>query len=327
MKLKRISCAIFLSALFAQFAEAQKSLPASALKPGETMFYLVHLKTDRNIKTKSALSLPEMPNEASIDVRGILQVEVVSGHGNIPPGGVGLRTWFLSLVSDIGALQKGKKPGQTQEEPAAADDKIVDCVLQADGQIVPLAGLEQLAPEQQAAWREWAARFAGVFLLESETRKRGEKWNGVEPETSPSPIAELQWQKKSQYVKDELCAPLKYNRGEFQRSASQESCAVILTTSVLVQKSSVQDATPPDYKVKGLRTRGTAKGNNETILYISRKTGRLIRATQEAKQQMDVLIVLTNGSSQVHYGVNANENGTVELITELPLILQPKSDN
>ncbi|MBS1867590.1 MAG: hypothetical protein JSS69_16880, partial [Acidobacteria bacterium] len=68
------------------------------------------------------------------------------------------------------------------------------------------------------------------------------------------------------------------------------------------------------------------KGNNDTILYISRKTGQLIRSVQDAKQRMDVTIALEDGRS-VHYLIKADAHFTVELVTDLPLILQPKSAN
>ena len=102
---------------------------------------------------------------------------------------------------------------------------------------------------------------------------------------------------------------------------------MILADAKLGQKSSQQDSTPPDYKLKGLKTSGTAKGDNQTILYVSRKTGRLIRATQDAKQQMDVTITLTSANNNLHYEVLASAKSTVELVTDLPLILQPKSGN
>ena len=328
MNTKPAIATIFLIAFFAPIAAAQKNIPTPAFKPGETSFYLIHLKSNRDIKTQSRLTLPQQPTAATINVTGILQVEVISSESLA--AGARLRTWFLNLVSDVDALPRGTKPDPvlSQSEKTPAEGNFVDCTLQSDGQIAQIEGLGQLAPEQQTAWREWAARFAAAFLLESQSRKRGEKWSSEELENSPSPIAELLWQQKSQYAKDENCAPQKFTRGgSFERSSAQESCAVIVSTAALLQRSSAQDSTPTDYKLKGLKTRGTAKGHNDTILYISRKTGRLIRATQSAKQQMDVTIALIDGGRAVHYAIKADADSTVELVTNLPLILQPKSGN
>ncbi len=324
MKFRHFIAAISLFLLAVPFARAQKAIPVPSWKPGTVSFYSVHLKTSRDIKTKSAVALPEIPNQARTDVSGILQVEVLAADPAATSSGVHLRTHFFYLVSNIGALQRGKKPDQFGLERSPADKKYVDCILQRDGQISQITGLDQLALEQQDAWREWATHFSAAILIETKARKRGAKWNSEQPETSPSPIADLLWQKKSQYVHDEPCAPLKYNSArQPERSPNSESCAVILTTAALVQKSSQQDATPQDYKLRNLRTRGTAKGANETILYISQKTGQLIRATQDAKQQMDVQIALADASSQVHYEVTASAISAVELVTELPFTSPP----
>jgi len=324
MNARHLIVGFFLASCFSTAASAQKTIPRPAFKPGETFFYLVHLKSNRDIKTKSALSLPQQPVAATIGVSGILQVEVLSSES--PAAGTRLRTWFLNLAGDVeGPSRATTADPVPSPEKNTGGGKFVDCTLQSDGQITQIANLEQLAPEQQTAWREWAARFGAVFLFESQLRRRGEKWSLENPENSPSPVAELLWQQKVQYAKDENCAPQRFaHGGSFERSATQESCAVILSTAALLQKSSPQDSTPQDYRLKGLRTRGTARGNNDTIFYISRKTGRLIRATQNAKQQMDVTISLSDGRA-LHYAIRAEASSSVELVTDLPLILQPKS--
>lgn len=326
MKTKSAFAATLLFTFLSPAISGQKAMPAPAFKPGETFFYLVHFKSTHDIKTRSAFALPDQPLAATIDVSGILAVEALSADAS----GTRFHTWFLSLASDVDAHPRSGKsePVYSGYERTPASGKYVDCTLQPDAQIAQIAGLDQLASEQQSAWREWALRFAAAYLFESHSRKHREKWSTEEPENSPSPIAELFWQQKSQYAKDEACAAQKLSgNGSFERGSAQEPCAVILTTATLLQKSSAQDSTPPDYKVKNLKTRGTAKGDNDTILYISRKTGLLIRAVQNAKQQLDVTIALAEGSSAVHYAINAKANSTVELVTDLPLILQPKSVN
>jgi hypothetical protein len=314
---------VFLWTVIISSALAQKALPNPQWKPGETFIYLVHQKINRNVQTRSALALPDTPTEASFDVRGLLRVDVLSG-GQPAAGGVRLRTWFLALNSELGAIRKGKKPNDEARERVPAEGKEVECTLQPEGQISDITGLEKLALEQQDAWREWAAQFTAAFAATQVKHKRGDKWGAEELETSPSPIGELHWQKKSQYVHDEPCSSVQLDSmGNSHRGKSSESCAAVLTDATLQQKSSSQDATPQDYKLRGLRTRGTAKGSNQTILYISRKSGMLVRATQEAKQQMDVIILETNGGTQVHYAVIATASSAVELVSDLPLDPRP----
>jgi hypothetical protein len=325
MNAKSILTACFLLALFVPAVTAQKSISAPAFKPGEVFFYLVHVKSSHDIKTKSALAFPEPPTAAIMDVSGILEVVALGTDSS----GARLRTWFLSLVSDVESHPRGAKPDSKLYgyERIPASGKFVDFTLKPNGQIDQIEGLDQFASEQQTTWREWAARFSSAFSVASQARKQGDKWSTEEPENSPSPVAELLWKQKSHYAKDEPCAPQKFSQsGSFERSSSQEPCAVVLSTASLLQKSSTQDSTPQDYKLKGLKTHGAAKGNNDTILYISRKTGQLIRSVQDAKQQMDVTIALADGRS-VHYAINATAHFTVELVTDLPVVLHPGSNN
>jgi hypothetical protein len=94
---------------------------------------------------------------------------------------------------------------------------------------------------------------------------------------------------------------------------------VLLARAKLQQKSSTKDATPEDFKLHELRTMGAAKGTNEIITYISLTTGLVLRATEEAKQQMDVVVAKADGSNRVHYNVDATSHSEVLLVTETPL--------
>ena len=97
------------------------------------------------------------------------------------------------------------------------------------------------------------------------------------------------------------------------------NCAVLLTIATLAQKSSPKDATPEDFKLHQLKTMGTAKGSNELITYISLTTGLVVRATEDATQQMDVVVAKADGSNGVHYNVDAKSNLEVLLLTEAQL--------
>lgn len=324
MKYASFILALSLLPILSPGASAQKKLAPPFFKSGDTFFYRIHLKIDRDIKTLSALSLPQIPTQANLDVQGILQVEVLPSGAS--PADVRLRTWFLNLAGDTAIHSRGGKPGDEQVQHVPAEKKFVDCTVAAAGEIGQISGLDALAPEQQQAWLEWATRFAAAFLVSTEKRRRGEKWSSDEPETTPSPIAELHWQRKSQYIHDESCAPLKFTRsGEFQRFSSSDACAAVVSTATLLQKSSPKDSTPPDYKQHNLRTSGTASGTDDVMLSISCKTGHLIRATQNTSQKMEALVALADGSTQVRYNVSATATSSIELVTDLPLILQPKS--
>ena len=97
-----------------------------------------------------------------------------------------------------------------------------------------------------------------------------------------------------------------------------DHCAVLFTSAKLVQKSSPKDATPEAFKLHQLKTMGTAKGSNEVITYISLTSGLVVRATENASQQMDVVVAKADGSNGVHYNVEAKSDLEVLLLTEAP---------
>ena len=95
-----------------------------------------------------------------------------------------------------------------------------------------------------------------------------------------------------------------------------EICAVILTKAILKQKSSPKNATPEDFMLHQLRTIGTARGTNETIIYISLKTGLVVRATEEAAQLLDATIAKSDGSNQVRYNIDAKSHAEILLLSD-----------
>ncbi len=122
-------------------------------------------------------------------------------------------------------------------------------------------------------------------------------------------------------MRDEPCQASQLSiMGDLSASSGPpDTCAVLLTTATLKQKSSSKDATPEDFKLHELRTMGTAKGTNEIITYISLKSGLVVRATEEASQFMDVMVAKADGSNRVHYNVDAKSHSEILLVTETPL--------
>ncbi len=150
--------------------------------------------------------------------------------------------------------------------------------------------------------------------------KSGEKSQSEQAEQTGAPIAGLHWARKSLYVRDEPCqsSQLSLSGDVSPSNGPRDSCAVLLTTATLKQKSSSKDATPEDFKVHELRTMGTANGSGEIITYISLKTGLVVRATEETLQFMDVVIAKADGSNRVHYNIEAKSHAEVLLVTETP---------
>jgi hypothetical protein len=180
--------------------------------------------------------------------------------------------------------------------PALPEPKLTFDIL-GSGQLGDIKGLDDLSAEQRLIWQFWIARFAFGWTLPPSRLKPGEKWKFEEPETSDSLIAGLVWERETTYARDDQC-PVQ----------PAETCAVFLTQSTLKQKSSPKDSTPESYRLHELKTLGTAKGSNQAITYISRKTGLVLRANEDVQQSMDVTVLKSDGTNGVHYNVEATSH-------------------
>jgi hypothetical protein len=296
------------------------------LSVGQTFRYQIGYRAATNTSTESTVAAPMAPTGGQTNENLLLQVEVDDLRIDAGRTLARLRTQIVDPDAFAATKPVGSKPSNPAPDPNAAAKsatraKTVEFVLHPDGQVTDVEGLDKLSPDEQAAWQEWLARFGGGASFPERGIKPGEKWKAEEP-ISNALLTGLSWEKESEYVNDAPCAATKITpQGDLAAATQpQEKCAVILTTATMKQKSSQKDATPEDYKLHDLRTMGIAKGKNETITYISLKTGLVIRATEDANQSMNVIVAKTDGSNRVHYTIDAESHAQVLLLApETPL--------
>ena len=290
------------------------------LRPGQTIIYLIRFRSDKSVKTESKVVAPMAPDDAELNAHGLLRVNIFGVQETGSNVTIHARGQFLT--TDYGAPVKtpnDKNPdGNTSH--AKTDGKTFEFTISSDGSVNEAKGLDSLSPDQQQAWQQWVARFALAWTLPSDGMKPGEKRKTDQAEQPGAPITGLHWERESLYVRDEPCQPrlLSLTQDVTPSSGPADTCAVLLTTATLKQKSSSKDATPGDFKAHELRTMGTAKGAGEIVTYISLKTGLVVRATEETTQFMDVIIAKADGSNGVHYNVDAKSRAEVLLVTEAP---------
>lgn len=281
---------------------------APRLQPGQHFVYSVEFHSSRSNKTESHVISPQIPADVNLDFSGLLQATVVEAR----PSGLHLKTYLSQKPAN--ASLHDSPPNQLQD---AVPDKMVEVELSADGSVSRTAGLDQLLSEQQFAWKVWLAQFAASMTFPKAGITVGQRWQAVEPETSPSPLAQLSWLRKSQYVRDESCgeAASAPETGKTARLTTGE-CAVILVQAQLRQEVSRDKATPPDFKLRGMLTHGSSTGTNQTILYISRASGLLVRSREDNQQAMDATVSLEDGSNYVRYLIHAKSRSIIQLLSE-----------
>lgn len=289
------------------------------LHAGQSLTYLIQYRTEKNVKTESRVVTPAGPDDAQTDARWLLHIEIVDVRPQGERAAIHARSQFQKLDSGVPWSNAAEAQPQPNPHESIPESKPVEFTILPDGHVEPVNGLADLFPEQRQAWQEWMRQFAIAGTFPPGGVKRGQSWKSIEEEQSPSPITRLQWDKQGTYVRDEPCAATQFpsGTGAAQKNSPPETCAVVLTHAVLKQKSSPKDTTPGDFSSQGLRTMGTASGTNETISYISLRTGLVVRVTEEAHQFMDVIVAKPDASNQVHYNVSAKSHSEVLLVDTL----------
>jgi hypothetical protein len=285
------------------------------LQAGQTLTYRIAYHLDKQANTQSSVKWAQTPAAADIMVQGLVRLEVLDVRVQGPRSTIHARTRFQILNAEA------KVP--TQPPVQGAQGIAIEFTLFPNGRIDGMENLDALSADQQQAWQQWASAFAAAAVFPAEGIKLAQRWKSEEPEKSPSPITGLTWSRESTYLRNEPCPAAQLTvQGEVMDSAqSPETCAVIQTTAALKQKSSPKNTTPEDFKLHQLHTSGTIKGSNQTLLYLSLRTGFLMRSSEQADQIMDVTIAKADNSNRVRYGIHAKSN------TEIFHIANPPSNN
>jgi hypothetical protein len=275
--------AIFLLSAAAKSEDRHQLFPK--LQNGDVLNYESHARLNRYVKTKSNVKTVFEPKPLQADFSMNLRFSVDDYHA------VDHRPIMAAQTQILAAT------GEERSDSNAAKPLKVSFAIGGNGNLTRAEGLEDLDDGQRIAWQFWIAQFASAWTFPPSGVRPGEKWKSEEIEQTPTPIAKLVWERETTYVQDEQCPTL-----------PGEQCAVFLVTANLRQKSNPDDATPEDYKLHQLKTSGTAKGTNQTVLYISRKTGLLVRSTEDLQQSLDVTIAKVDKSNQVQYLVDVTSH-------------------
>jgi hypothetical protein len=271
-----------------------RALLLPQLSPGQTLLYEVHGRLNRSVKTESRVSSLRGPQQLQGDLSSQIRLSVQKASAGKPHPTVTVQTELLPATSAQSA------------SPSPPIQKLTFDIF-GSGQLGNIKGLDDLSPEQRLIWQFWVARFAFGWTLPSTRLKPGEKWKFEEPELNDSLIAGLVWERETTYARDDQCPVF-----------PAETCAVFLTQSTLKQKSSTKDSTPEGYRLHELKTLGSAKGHNQVITYVSKKTGLVLRANEDVQQSMDVTVMKTDGTNGVHY--------TIEATSHLETLFVPQRD-
>ena len=189
----------------ARGAETERNALFPRLRAGQTFLYIVQYRTQKSVKTESRVVTPSGPQNVQSDAKWTLSLEILGVRPQGARSAIHARAQLQSVDS---ATVTQNAPGQ-QPPPVAspkAPAKSVEFTILPDGRAEAITGLDRLFPEQREAWQQWLRQFAIAGTFPDGAIKRGRNWKSTEVEQAPSPIARLQWEKQTTYVRDEPCA-------------------------------------------------------------------------------------------------------------------------
>lgn len=294
------------------------------LHAGQTFTYYIQYRTKKNVKTESRVVTHTGPQDAETDAEWLLRVDILDVHPQGERAAIHARSRFQSVASAMAQNNTGAQQPSSGSAAPSLESKPVDFTILPDGRVNSVTGLADLFPDQRQVWQVWLRQFAIAGVFPRDGVKPGQSWKSSEPEQAPSPIVKLEWEKQATYVRDEPCSPIQFSETGIvtPQNVPTESCAVVLTSAILKQKSSPKDTTPGDFRLHNLRTTGNASGKNQTISYISLQSGLIVRVTEDAQQFMDVVVAKADASNKIHYNVEATGHTEVLLVADTPA---PKS--
>jgi hypothetical protein len=264
------------------------------LQSGQTLRFESQARLERRVKTESRVVTILEPQQLQRDLSSVLRLTI--GKVRMENGRP-----IVEAHAELEPVEENRRSN------AASANTKMDFTIFGDGQVGRITGLEDLDPEQRLAWQFWVARFSYGWTLPPAGVRPGDRWRSEQLEKTPAPIADLAWERETTYVKNDRCPVL-----------VGETCAIFLTRALLNQKSDPEDTTPEDFRSQNLSTSGTASGTNESITYISLKTGLVLRATEDAQQAMDVTVANADYTNAVHYTIDVDSHFETHIVSPDP---------
>ena len=274
------------------------------LNPGQTLRYQLDFRSHSKGSVLSVVDDPQGARELDLSIGVLMRLDVL----RVTPAGLRIRSTYEQLAAKARSDTPDPATEQIEKSMAQFQGKSFEFTLDKQGRVRDLSGLGELLPGQDQAVQEWLKTIASAESLPERGIALGERW--ASEQDVYLPLAGAKWVRESTYLRNETC------RSAPNEAASGETCAVILTRSLLTRKGNPKDATPPEYSQQGLRSSGTAEGTSENLKYISLSTGLVVSMTQTAAQKMNVTVSLADGSNAVKYDADVKTESQLSLVSE-----------
>jgi hypothetical protein len=286
--------------------------------PGQTFRYEMEFETTTNTTRSGLASDPQGPSSLVVDWNATVRMEILPADAGAP-GGIRLRTTYEKSTASVRSDTFDPAATETQEQYHKLEGKVVEFVLDTEGKVKSVIGIEEIVDSEKAAQsaREWIAQLSASAGAPPGGVSVGQTWSSEQP-ADTLPIAGLVWRTDSQYLRNESCHPLNPNVPNTPGAANSQAptdCAVILSNLKLVRAKVPRDPTPSEFRKNGVQSTGKWNGSAQSLLYVSLATGMVVSVTQSGTEEMDV-VLSSNHNTSMHYAGTISSRSQVALVAE-----------
>ncbi|MBI1750257.1 MAG: hypothetical protein HYR59_06280 [Acidobacteria bacterium] len=287
---------------------------APKLVPGQSLRYQIDARTVTTSRSSGRIEDPQGPAMSEVNLAAVVRLEILASSPDAP---LRIRTTYEKSSAIATSDSYDPALAVLEEQYRKLEGRSLEFSLDAQGKAVNFTGLDGSFPDEKAAAaaREWFSQLAAGGEFPREGIIPGQSWTSEQTNPAGVPLLGLTWRTESTYLRDAPCPAAEPPAPA--PAAPTGTCAVIRTRLSVTQRP-LKDPTPDDYRLRNLRTSGTLSGSGESLSYISLRTGWLVRVTQTSSEETDIVLLATDGGSQLRI------NGRVESTTHITLLPEEK---
>lgn len=320
-----IPLALILAVVFS-VAAADRVRLVPKFSPGQTIHYRIESSSKSTGKTTAPIVNPEGGSQSSGSIHMLVRLEVLSVS---PDGSVRLRATYENSAAESQADALDLSAGTFANRYKRLEGRTFEFTLAPGGAVINVQDLTAAtsgqSPKAIDPALSWLQNVSPSSSFPKNGVSIGQKWKS-ERLVEGALLSGLAWRGESTYLRNETCgSALRAESSDspdahpgVAPSAPALNCAVILTHLEIARQGSTHtDATPDDFRRKGLRTSGTWTGTGESLDSYSLATGLLVSSTQSNTQNMDYQVTSASTGSSIRYtGKVQTQSQITQVITQ-----------
>ncbi|HLW82581.1 MAG TPA: hypothetical protein VKS20_11140 [Candidatus Acidoferrales bacterium] len=290
---------------------------------GQVFRYSVQTKID----TTSAASGPIIDaggsNKLNQSVDVIIRLQIMSASDTPAGPSARIRITYEKAVAASSGPAYDPDVAAMQDQYKKLAGQSFEFTLGGDGKISDVAGLKNIAsdPSRAAVLNQWLAQLTLGASLPKQGVAVGEKWSSQQP-LENVPLDGLVWKTRATYLRNDPCPAGAQSAAPgggvplTPAPSPPDTCAIILTRSILAGGEKPQDRTPTVFRQNGLRTSGVWTGTGEALTAISLRTGMAVSITQTGSTHMDFTIMTATAQNRMRYAGDTHTQSEITLLSQ-----------